>query len=135
MSTSCADPRGSTLSPENPRKEALTGSSFSHQMPILSKADAKMMSAELPSSTRTLWIVFLAIMVFIKSEWSWVCFQPSISKSIKVMVVSSRGSLDTVCTSKVSPDLMLREWAFLAELDSPPLANPTEITWISPKGG
>ena len=32
------------------------------------------------------------------------------------MVVSSRGSLDTVCTSKVSPDLMLRKWAFLAEL-------------------
>ena len=57
------------------------------------------------------------------------------SKSEKVMVVSNRGSLDTVCTSKVSPDLMLLEWAFLAELDSPPPANPPEITWISPKGG
>ena len=57
------------------------------------------------------------------------------SKSEKVMVVSSRGSLDTVCTSKVSPDLMLHKWAFLAELDSPALANPPKITWISPKGG
>ena len=51
------------------------------------------------------------------------------------MVVSNRGSFDTVCTSKVSPDLMLRKWAFMAELDSPPPANPPEITWISPKGG
>ena len=50
------------------------------------------------------------------------------SKYEKVMVVSSRGSLDTICTSKVSPDLMLRKWAFLAELDSPPPANPPEIT-------
>ena len=57
------------------------------------------------------------------------------SNSEKVMVVSSRGSLDTVCASKVSPDLMLRKWAFLAELDSPPPENPPEITWISPKGG
>ena len=32
----------------------VTGSSFSLPMPILSKADAKMMSAELPLSTRTL---------------------------------------------------------------------------------
>ena len=57
------------------------------------------------------------------------------SKSEKVMVVSSRGSLNTVYISKVSPDLMLRKWAFLAELDSLPPANPSEITWISPKGG
>ena len=28
---------------------------------------------------------------------------------------------------------MLRKWAFRAELDSPPLANPPEITWISPR--
>ena len=56
------------------------------------------------------------------------------SKSEKVMVVSSRGSLDTVCTSKVSLDLMLHKWAFLAELDSPPPTNPPDITWISPKG-
>ena len=35
------------------------------------------------------------------------------------MDVSSRGSLDTACTSVTSPDLMLRRWAFLAELDSP----------------
>ena len=33
------------------------------------------------------------------------------SESEKVMVVSSRGSLDTVCTSNVSPNLMLRRWA------------------------
>ena len=52
----------------------------------------------------------------------------------KVMVVSSRGSLDTACTSNVSPDLMLRRWAFLVELDSLPPANPPKITWISPKG-
>ena len=53
VSTSCTDPKGSTFSPENPRKQALTGYSFSLPMPILSKADAKMMSAELPLSTRT----------------------------------------------------------------------------------
>ena len=57
------------------------------------------------------------------------------SKSEKVMVLFSRGSLDTVCTSKVSPDPILCKWAFLVELDSPPPANPPEITWISPKGG
>ena len=131
VSTSCTDPRGSTLSPENPRRQALTGFSFSLPMSILSKADAKMMSAELPLSTRTLWIVLLATMVFITSGSSWGCWQPSMSKSEKVMVVSSRGSLNIVCTSKVSPDLMLRKWAILAEMDSPPLANPSEITWIS----
>ena len=37
------------------------------------------------------------------------------SKSEKVMVVSSKGSLDTVYTSKVSPDLMLCKWAFLVD--------------------
>ena len=42
--------------------------------------------------------------------------------------------LDIACTSKVPPDLMLHRWAFLAELDSPPLVNPPKITWISPKG-
>ena len=135
MSTSCTDPRGSTLSLEKPRRQALTGSSFSLPILVLSKADAKMMSVELPLSTRTLWIVLLDTMVFITSGSSWGCWQPSMSKSEKVMVVSNRGSLDTVCTSKVSPDLMLRKWAFLAELDSPPPANPSEITWISLKGG
>ena len=60
------------------------------------------------------------------------CWQPSMSKSEKVMVVSSRGSLDTACTSNVSPYQMLRRWAFLAELDSPPPVNLSEITWISP---
>ena len=109
VSTSCTDPRGSTLSPENPHRQALTGFSFSLPMPILSKADAKMMSAELPLSTRTLWIVLLATMAFITSGSSWGCWQPSMSKSAKVMVVSSQGSLDTVCTSKVAPDLMLRK--------------------------
>ena len=96
-------------------------------MPILSKADAKMMSVELPLSTRTLWIILLATMVFITSGSSWGCWQPCMSKSEKVMVVSSRGSLDTVCTSKVSPDLMLRKWAFLAEPDSPPPTNPQRL--------
>ena len=134
VSTSCTDPRGSTLSPKNPRRQALTSFSFSLPMPILSKADAKMMSAKLPLSKRTLWIVLLATTAFITSGSSWGCWQPSISKSEKVMVVSSRGSLDTVCTSKVSPDLMLCKWAFLAELESPPSANPPKITWISPKG-
>ena len=57
------------------------------------------------------------------------------SKSEKVMVLFNRGSLDMVCTSKVSPNLMLRKWAFLAELDSPLTENPPKITWISPKGG
>ena len=135
MSTNCSDPKGSTLSPKNPRRQALTDSSFSLPMPILSKADAKMISAELSSSTRTLWIVLLAIMVFITSGSSWGCWQPSMSKSKKVMIVSSRGSLDTICTSNVFPDLMLCKWAFLDELDSPPPANPPKITWISPKGG
>ena len=54
MSTNCTDPKGSTLSPENPRRQALNGSSFSIPMPILLKADAKMISAELPLSMRTL---------------------------------------------------------------------------------
>ena len=73
VSTSCTDPKDSTLSPENPRRQALTGSSFSLPIPILSKADAKMMSAELPLSTRTLWIVLLATMAFITSGSSWGC--------------------------------------------------------------
>ena len=90
-------------------------------MPILSKVDAKMMSAELPLSTRTLWIVLLATTTLITSGSSWGCWQPSMSESEKVMVVSSRGSLDTTCISNVSPDLMLRRWGFLAELDSLPL--------------
>ena len=45
VSTSYTDPRGSTLSPENPLKWVFTGSSFSLPMPILSNADAKMMAA------------------------------------------------------------------------------------------
>ena len=49
------------------------------------------------------------------------------------MDVSSRGSLDTASTSTTSADLMLHKWAFQAELDSPPPANPPEITWISPR--
>ena len=38
-----------------------------------------------------------------------------------MMVVSSRDSLDITCISPISADLMLRRWAFRAELDSPPL--------------
>ena len=67
MSTSFIDLKGRTLSSENPRRWALTYSSFSLQMPILSKVDAKMMSAELPLSTRTLCIVLLATMTLITS--------------------------------------------------------------------
>ena len=73
MSTNCTDPKGGTLSLENPRRQALTGSSFSLPMPILSKADAKMISTELPLSKRTLWIVLLVTMVFITSGSSWGC--------------------------------------------------------------
>ena len=65
VSTSYMDPKGNTFSSENPRRWALAGSSFSLPMPILSKVDAKMMSAELPLSTRTRWIVLLATTAFI----------------------------------------------------------------------
>ena len=99
VSTSYIDPRGSTLSPENPRRWALIDSSFSLLMPILSKADAKIMSTELPLSTRTL----LATMALITNRSSSGCWQPSKSESVKVMVVSSRGSLDTAYISSVSP--------------------------------
>ena len=58
VSTSCTNPSDSTLSLENPRRQALTGSSFSLAIPILSKVDVKMMLVELPLSTRTLWIVY-----------------------------------------------------------------------------
>ena len=53
VSTNCIEPKGNTFSLENPRRCVLTGSNFSLPMPILSKADAKMMSVELPLSTRT----------------------------------------------------------------------------------
>ena len=134
MSTSCIEPKGNTFSSDNPRKWVLIGSSFSLPMPILSKAEAKMMSAELPLSTRTRWTVLLATTARITKGLSWGCWHPSRFESENVMDVSSRGSLDTSCTSITSSDLMLRRWAFLAELDSPPLANPPEITWISLKG-
>ena len=65
MSTSCTDPKGSTLSPENLRGWALTGSSFSLPMSILSKADVKMMSVELSLSKRTLYTVLLSMMTLI----------------------------------------------------------------------
>ena len=51
VSTNCTDPKGSTLSPKNPRRQALSGYSFSLLMPILLKVDAKMISVELPLST------------------------------------------------------------------------------------
>ena len=134
MSTSYIKPKGNTFSLENPRRWVLTGFSFSLPMPILSKAEAKMMSAELPLSTRTRWTILLATTALITKGSSWGCWHPSRSESKNVMAVSSRGSLDTACTSITSLDLMLRRWAFLAELDSPPPVNPPEITWISPKG-
>ena len=108
MSTSCIEPRGSTLSPENPCRWALTGSSFSLLMPILSKSDVKMMLVELSLSTRTLCTDLLAMTALITSGSSWGCWQPSMLESEKVMVVSSQGSLDTTCISSVSPNLMLR---------------------------
>ena len=74
MSTSCTDPRGSTLSSEKPRRQVLIGSSFSFPIPIFLKADAKMISTELPLSTRTLWIVLLASIIFITSWSSWGCW-------------------------------------------------------------
>ena len=87
-----------------------------------------MMSAELLLSIKTLWTVLLATTALITSGSLWGCWQPSRSASEKVMVVSNRGSLDTTCISNVSPDLKLRRWAFLAELDSPSPANPPKIT-------
>ena len=134
MSTSCIEPRGNTFSLENPRKWVLTGSILALPMSNLSKVEAKMMSVELPLSTRTRWTVLLATTARITKGSSWGCWHPSRSESKNVMDVSSRGSLDTTCTSITSSNLMLRKWAFLAELDSPPPANPPEITWISPKG-
>ena len=77
-------------------------------MPILSKVEAKMMSAELSLSTRTLCTVLLATTILITSGSSWGCWHPSMSESEKVMVVSRRESLDMTCISNVSPDLMLR---------------------------
>ena len=132
--TSCTDPKGSILSLENPLKWAFTGSSFSLPMPILSNADAKMMLAELPLSIKTLWTVLLATTTLITRGSSWGCWQPSRSASEKIMVVSNRGSLDIACTSSVSSGLKLRSWAFMDELDSPPQANPLEITLISLRG-
>ena len=73
VSTNCTDPKGSTLSPENPCRQALIGSSFSLIMLILSKGDAKMISVELPLSTRTPWIDLLATMAFITRRSSWGC--------------------------------------------------------------
>ena len=107
VSTNYMDPKGSTFSPKNPRRWVLTGSNFSLPMPILLKADAKMMSAELPLLTRTRWIVLLAITALITKGSSWGCWHPSRSESENVMAVSSRGSLDTACTCITSPDLML----------------------------
>ena len=133
VSTSCIEPKGNTFSPENPRTWVLTGSNLSLSMSILSKAEAKIMSTELQLSIRTRWTVLLATTARITKESSWGCWHPSRSESENVMGVSSRGSLDTACTSITSPGLMLRRWTFLAALDSPPPANPPEITCISPK--
>ena len=109
VSTNCIHPKGSTFSPKNPHRWVLTGSSFSLPMLILSKVGVKMMSAELPLSTRTWWIVLLATTALITRGSSWGCWHPSRSESENVMVVSSQGSLDTACTSITSPDLMLRK--------------------------
>ena len=108
MSTTCIEPRGNIFSLENPRKWVLTGSNLALPMSILSKAEAKMMSAKLPLSTRTRWTVLLATTARITKGSSWGCWHHSRSKLENVMDVSSRGSLDTACTSITSPDLMLR---------------------------
>ena len=134
MSTSCIEPKGNTFSLENPRKWVLTVSSLFFPISILSKANAKMMSAELLLSTMTRRTVLLATTARITKGSSWGCWHPSRSESENVMDVSSRGSLDTAYTSAISLDLMLRRWAFLDELDSPHPVNPPEITWISPRG-
>ena len=134
VSTSCIEPKGNTFSPENPRKWVLTGSNLALLMSILSKAEAKIMSVELPLSIRTQWTVLLATTSRITQG---VVMGVLASLQIRVREcygVSSRGNLDTACTSITSPGLMLRRWAFLAAMDSPPPANPLEITWISPKG-
>ena len=73
MSTSCIEPKGNTFYPENPRRWVLTGSSFSLLMPILLKVEAKMMSAELPLSIRTRWVVLLARTARITKGSSWGC--------------------------------------------------------------
>ena len=109
VSTSCIDPKGSTFSLENPRWWVLTGSIFSLSMPILSKADEKMMSVELPLSIRTRWIVLLATTALITKGSSWGSWHPSRYESENVMAVLSRGSLHTACTSITSLDLMLRK--------------------------
>ena len=109
VSTNCIDPKGSTFSPENPLRWVLTGSSLSLLMPILLKVDAKRMSTELLLSTRTQWVVLLATTALITKGSSWGCLHLSRSESEKVMAVSSQGSLDTACTSKTSPDLILRK--------------------------
>ena len=134
MSTSCIEHKGNTFSPENPRKWVLTGSSLALPMSILSKVEAKIMLTELLLSIKTRWTILLATTARITKGSSWGCWHPSISESENVMDVSSQGSLDTACTSITSPGLMLRRWAFLAALDSPPPVNPPEITWISLKG-
>ena len=73
VSTNCIDPKGNTYSSENPRRWVMIGSNISLLMPILSKADAKMMLAELPLSTRTRWIVLLATTALITKGSSWGC--------------------------------------------------------------
>ena len=109
VSTSCTDHRGINLSPENLLKCACTGSILSLPLPILSNVEAKMLSAELPLSIRSLWNVLFATMALITNESSWGCWQPSRSTSEKVMVVSNHGILNTACTSSVSPSLKLRK--------------------------
>ena len=117
VSTNYIEPKGNTFSPENPRKWVLTGSNLALLMSILSKAEAKMMSAELPLSTRTRWTVLLATTARITKGSSWGCWHPSRSESENVMDVSSQGSLDTASTSLTSSDLMLSD-------------GPSWLSWI-----
>ena len=73
VSTSCIEPKGNIFSPENPRKWVMIGSSLALPMSVLSKAEAKMMSVELPLSTRTRWTVLLATTARITKGSSWGC--------------------------------------------------------------
>ena len=86
VSTIYTNPKGSTLSSENPLKWAFICSNFSLPMPILSNVDANMMSVEL--RFKILWKVLLATTTLITGGSSWGCWQPSRSASEKVMVVS-----------------------------------------------
>ena len=117
MSTGCIEHKGNTFSPENPRKWVLTGSILSLLMPILSKAEAKMMSAELSLSTKTRWTVLLATTARITKGSSWGCWHPSKYESENVM----DGRTEAIWTPLVLP-LPLQTLCCAY--------GPSELSWI-----